>query len=219
MTRKLMAVIALLIGELLLGSNARADVIGVGTSAFPASSTVIDFTGLPNGLEVNGLTVSGVGFDYTVNGAPVNGAVIIDAGVGTTNNISPPYIRGRFPLFTGTGILGITLPSPVNLFGYGFAVSARGGGVFPFPNLTSVSAFSGNTLLGSVSFTGNPDTGDPLSNVSGGFAGILSTTAFNRVALTFLFEPTAISPPAWIISDSHPSQSHPPSSRFSLLVL
>src|SRR4051812_25699553 len=104
MTRKLLAVIALLMGGLLLGSNARADVIGVGTSAFPASSTVIDFTGLPNGLEVNGLTVSGVGFDYTVNGSPVNGAfAIIDAGGGTTNNISPPNIRGRFPLFTGTG--------------------------------------------------------------------------------------------------------------------
>jgi len=51
--------------------------------------------------------------------------------------------------------------------------------------------------LGRVSFTGNPDAPvSPNSNVSGGFAGILSTAAFNRVALTFLFDPTGISPTA-----------------------
>jgi len=132
MTRMFMPGFSLVFGGLLLGSSARADVIGVGTSVFPGSSTVIDFSGLPNGLEVNGLSVSGVGFDYTVNGAPVNGALIIDAGVGTANYISSPNIVGTF-FVTGTGILGIRLPSPVNLFGYGFAVSARAGGVFPFP--------------------------------------------------------------------------------------
>src|SRR3954462_12919660 len=107
MARMFMAGVSLVLGGLLLGSNARADVIGVGMSAFPASSTVIDFSGLPNGFEVNGLTVSGVSFDYTVNGAPVNGAVIIDARGLTTTYISSPNIAGTF-LFTGTGILGIT---------------------------------------------------------------------------------------------------------------
>src|SRR6478752_3471298 len=162
--------VTLVLGGVLLGSNARADVLAVGVNAFPASSALIDFNGLPYGLEVNGLTVSGVSFDYTVNGAPLNGAVQIIDGSGTTNNISPPNIVG-----ITTGVLGITLPSPVNLFGYGFAIAVRGGGVLTIDNVTSVSAFSGTTLLGRVSFSGHPDSGDPNSSISGGFAGILST--------------------------------------------
>ncbi|MFL6451928.1 MAG: PEP-CTERM sorting domain-containing protein [Bryobacteraceae bacterium] len=156
-----------------LGIHARADVIGVGPSAFPALSTVVDFTGLPTNREVNGLTVAGVRFDYTVAGAPLNGAVVIDGGPGVTNNVSPPNIVS---VGNNTGILNITLPSAVNLLGYGFAIL---NGV-TIANATSVSAFSGSTLLGSVSFTGRPDPG-----FTGGFAGISSTTAFNRVALTF----------------------------------
>lgn len=196
MKQKRIPWVRLLVAAVLLGSNARADVMAVGISAFPASSALIDFNGLPSGLEVNGLTVSGVSFDYTVDGAPVNGALIIDGGVGTTHYISPPNIAGTF-FFRGAGVLGITLPYPVNLFGYGFAAEARAGGVFPFPNLTSVSAFSGDTFLGRVSFTGTPDApGSPNSDISGGFAGVLSPIAFDRVALSFLVDPTGISPPA-----------------------
>lgn len=173
MKRNCIALIMLLFGGVSLGNNARADVIAVGVNAFPTSSTVISFTGLPDGLEVNGLTTSGVRFDYAVGGTPLNGALVIDGGPGNTNNISPPNIVS---VGNNAGSLAVTLPSAVNLFGYGFAILNR----TTVANATSVSAFSGTTLLGSVSFSGSP-----APDFAGGFAGILSTTPFNRVALTF----------------------------------
>ncbi len=158
---------------LLLGATAQADIIAVGPGAFPSNATVISFSGLATGTEVNGLTVNGARFDYTVGGSPLNGAVIIDGGPGTTKHISPPNIVS---IGRNTGVLTVTLPSSANLFGYGFAM-LNGVAV---ANATTISAFSGTTLLGSLSFPGAPDPA-----FTGGFAGIQSTTSFNRLGLTF----------------------------------
>lgn len=159
---------------MLLAGDATADVISIPITRFPTSAALLDFAGLPTGLEVNGLIVSGVRFSYTLGGAPLNGAVQIDGGPGLTNSISPPNIVS---LGNDAGTLAVTLPSLENMFGYGFALEAA---VPTVANATSISAFNGTTLLGSVSFPGSPDPG-----FVGGFAGILSTTPFDRVTLTF----------------------------------
>jgi len=159
---------------LLLGATAQADIIAVGPGAFPSGAPVITFDGLATGTEVNGLTVNGVQFSYTVGGSPLNGAVQIDGGPGITNHINPPNIVS---VGDNTGVLTVTLPSSVNLFGYGFAILSGS----TVANATTISAFNGTTLLGSLSFSGAPDPG-----FTGGFAGIESTTtAFNRLQLTF----------------------------------
>src|SRR5258707_327212 len=85
-------VLTLLLGVVVSGSNASASVVAVGLGAFGAATTLIDFTGLADGTEVNGLTVNGVLFSYVVGGSPLNGSVVIDGGPGTTNNITPPNI-------------------------------------------------------------------------------------------------------------------------------
>jgi hypothetical protein len=164
---------ALIASAFLLGGDARADVIAVGPGAFPASSPTLTFTGLAFGTEVNGLMVNGVTFNYTVGGTPSNGTVTIDDGPGTTNHIVAPNIVS---IGKNTGTLTVTLPSPANLFGYGFAIL---NGV-TISNATSIAAFSGSTLLGSLSFAGAPDP-----DFTGGFAGIQSTVPFDRLALTF----------------------------------
>ena len=159
---------------LLLGATAQADIIAAGPGAFPSNAAVVNFNGLIDGTEVNGLTVNGVQFSYTVGGSPLNGAVVVDGGPGPTNHISPPNIVS---VGNNTGVLTVTLPSSVNLFGYGFAILSGA----TVPNATTISAFNGTTLLGSLSFSGAPDP-----SFTGGFAGIESTTtAFNRLQLTF----------------------------------
>ena len=165
--------ITFVVSGLLLGASARADLIAVGPDAFPAGATIINFNGLADGTEVNGLTVNGVGFRYTVGGSALNGAVQIDGGPGPTNHIAPPNIVS---VGDNTGVLTVTLPNAVNLFGYGFAILS-GDNV---ANATTIAAFSGTTPVGSLSFPGAPD---PI--FTGGFAGIQSTTAFNRLELTF----------------------------------
>src|SRR5262249_25110374 len=94
-----------------------ASVLPVGPGAFPTGSPLLNFNGLADGTEVNGLVVSGVTFSYTLGGILTNGAVIIDGGPGTTNNITPPNIVSVF-FGNNSGILGVTLPSPATLFGY-----------------------------------------------------------------------------------------------------
>jgi PEP-CTERM motif-containing protein len=154
-------------------TDALASVMAIGPGAFPSGSLLIDFTGLANGTEVNGLSVGGVGFTYTVGGIPTNGAVIIDGGPGTTNNISPPNIVS---VGNNTGILAMTLPGPTTLFGYGYAILASG----TVPNATTISLLSGSTPVGSLSYLGTPDP-----NFTGGFAGIQSTIPFDVVDVTF----------------------------------
>ena len=59
--------------------------------------------------------------------------VIIDGGPGVTDNINPPNVVS---VGNPSGVLTLTLPSLVDRFGFGFAVSNAN----PVPNATAVSA-------------------------------------------------------------------------------
>jgi hypothetical protein len=157
----------------MLCASASASVIAVGPAAFPTGATLIDFQTVPTGTEVNGLVINGVTFSYAVGGVPLNDAVVIGDGPGITNNIFPPNIVS---IGNGTGILGIQLPAPVFLLGYGYAIFSIG----TLPAATTISVFSGVMPLGSLPYTG---VSDPF--FTGGFAGIQSTIAFDRVQVTF----------------------------------
>lgn len=191
------------VGGLWLAAHARADVIAAGRDAFPAGATVVNFNGLANGAEVNGLVVNGVRFAYTVGGSPTNGAVQIDEGPGTTNSITVPNILS---VGNNAGILSINLPSSVNLFGYGFAIFSEDA----VANATTISAFSGATPVGSLSFAGSPD---PV--FTGGFAGIRSTTAFDRLELIF----NSSAAPAFAVDNVTFASTVPEPSSLLLLAL
>jgi PEP-CTERM motif len=167
-TRSLISA-SLLITAVLGGQSASASVISVGVAAFGPGSTLTTFTGVADGTEVNGLTIDGILFQYSLG----NGAVLIDGGPGVTNNISPPNIVS---VGNNTGVLTLTLPSFVDTFGYGFAVLST----VALPVGTTISLFDGVTPVGSLSYAAAPD---PI--FAGGFAGIQSTLPFNRVQLTF----------------------------------
>lgn len=150
-------------------STARADVVSIGPGAFPPGTTPITFTGLPTGTEVNGLTVGGILFNYSLG----NGHVIIDGGPGVTNNVSPQNIVS---IGNPTGILTLTLSGLTTQLGYGYAVLS----VAPVASATTITLFNGVTNVGSLAYNG---VLDPI--FAGGFAGIQSTNAFDRVQITF----------------------------------
>jgi hypothetical protein len=152
--------------------RASATTIPIGIGSFNPGSTLTHFTGLALGTEVNGLTVDGILFQYSLG----NGSVAINVGPNTTNNINLPSIVSDFG--ENAGVLTMTLPSLVDTFGYGYALFPLGTG--PLLNGTIISLFDGATPVGSLSYTATPD---PLFR--GGFAGIRSTLAFNRVEVTF----------------------------------
>jgi PEP-CTERM motif len=162
-------IVALFVLLLSSTSIAQADVISVGPGAFPSGTTPITFTGLADGTEVNGLTVGGILFNYSLG----SGHVIIDGGPGITNNLNPQNIVS---FGNPTGILTLTLPGLANTFGYGYAVLSLG----PVASATTITLFNGVTNVGSLAYNGVPD---PI--FSGGFAGIQSTLLFNRVEITF----------------------------------
>jgi hypothetical protein len=159
--------------------SASASVVAVGPGEFPTGATLIDFQTVPLGTEVNGLVIDGVTFSYSVGGVPLNGAVVIGDSPGFTNNISPPNI-----VSTGnaTGILDIQLTAPAFVLGYGYAIFTNG----TLPDATTISVFNGETSLGSLEYTGMSDP-----TLTGGFAGILSTSEFDRVQVRFNVGETA----------------------------
>jgi hypothetical protein len=67
---------------------ASAAVIPIGIGAFGPGSTLTTFTGLALATEVNGLTVDGILFQYSLG----NGRVAIGVGPNTTDNINQPDI-------------------------------------------------------------------------------------------------------------------------------
>jgi len=170
---KLIMAFSLFLGIALWTSSARADVVAIGPGAFPPGSTLITFTGLANGTEVNGLSVGGVTFSYSLG----NGHVVIDGGPGTTNNVGPPNIVS---IGNPSGILTITLASSSTMFGYGYALLNQ----IAVANATTITLFSGVTNVGSLSYNGVPDP-----TFTGGFAGIQSTLAFDRVQVIFAAAP------------------------------
>ncbi len=132
-------------------------------------TTPITFTGLASGTEVNGLSVGGVLFNYSLG----NGQVVIDGGPGVTNNVNPQNIVS---IGNNTGILTLTLSGLSNTFGYGYAVLSTA----PVANATTITLFNGLTNVGSLSYNA---VLDPI--FAGGFAGIQSTILFDRVQITF----------------------------------
>jgi hypothetical protein len=148
---------------------ATASVIPVTVAAFGAGSTLTTFTGLADGTEVNGLVVDGIQFQYSLG----NGNVVIDGGPGVTLDIAPPNVVS---IGNNSGILTLMLPSLVDTFGYGYAIL----NTIAVPNATTIALFNGATPVGTLSYNGVPDP-----TFTGGFAGISSTLAFDRVQLTF----------------------------------
>ena len=161
--------IILVVGIVLSASNALGSTMSVGIGAFGPGSTLTTFTGLADGTEVNGLTVNGILFNYSLG----NGQVQIGIGPGTTNNMAPPNVVS---VGINTGVLSMTLPSFVDTVGYDYAELTQGA----VRAATTISLFSGATPVGALSYNGVPD---PL--FTGGFAGIESTIPFNSVRVTF----------------------------------
>jgi hypothetical protein len=158
--------------------RASATVIPIGIGAFGSGSTLTTFTGLALGTEVNGLTVGaavgpggGILFEYSLG----DGRVAIGVGPNNTNNINLPSIVSN-PGSNNSGVLTMTFPVSVDTFGYGYALLGTG----TILNGTIISLFNGATPIGSLSYTATPDPSLP-----GGFAGIQSTLAFDRVEVTF----------------------------------
>lgn len=153
----------------LISAEARASVIAIGAAGFPAASQLIQLTGLATGTEVNGLTVEGVQFSYSLG----NGSVVIGGGPGMTNDVNPPDIVS---VGASTGTLTVRLPTLAERFGFGYAILTG----LQTPGAATIAVFSGATALGSLSYLGIPD---PL--FAGGFAGLISSLPFDRVEITF----------------------------------
>ena len=154
--------------------RAEADVIRIGVNAFGPGSTLTTFTNLAIGTEVNGLTVDGILYRYSLG----NGRVQI-AGVGggpSGNNVEGPKIASGFG-FNG-GSLTLTFPSFISAFGYGFVV----GSTSPPTDPTEIQLFSAATNVGSLTYPAAPDP-----DLAGGFAGIQSTIPFDSAIVTFNF--------------------------------
>ena len=149
--------------------SARADVMAISPAAFPPGSTLITFAGQTIGTDVNNLSVGGVQFSYSLG----NGHLFISNGPTAANNVSLLAIVSEG---TSTGILTLLLPGSQTLFGFGFALAS----FVPALNATTITLFNGATNVGALSYNAVPDP-----NFVGGFAGIQSTVAFDRVQLTF----------------------------------
>ena len=159
---------------LLATSFSHAALTPIGLLDFASGATVIDFSGLADNTEANGLVVNGVLFQVTKNGSSTNGIVFVDGGPGITGNISPPNL---VTLVSPNGIaLIVSLPNLATQFGYGYALAAN----VSISSATTIELFAGAAPIGSISFTGIPDP-----TLTGGFAGVASNTPFDRAVLTF----------------------------------
>jgi hypothetical protein len=148
---------------------ASAVVTAITPAQFSSTAQLTDFASAVSGQEVNGLAFAGYTFSYSLG----NGQLLVGGGPGTTNNVDPLNIVSAG---NPTGVLTVTMAGPSLQFGYGYALLASGS----IASGTTISLFNGSTNVGSLSYNAVPDPGFP-----GGYAGIQSTLAFNRVQLTF----------------------------------
>lgn len=120
-----------------------------------------------NGLEVNG-------FRFIVTGGD-DLAVIASLGFPTpisSNNVADPVLTAVFG--ASPTELTVSFAAPVVAFGFGFAFNAER----VDSTALSVSVFAGTELLDTLIFSSGFD---PL--LPGGFAGLASTTPFDRVVI------------------------------------
>jgi hypothetical protein len=161
----------ILAGAVALGLplGASASTIAIGIGAFGPGSTLTTFDSQVFQAEVNGLTVDGILFGYSLG----NGHLNLGGGLGITNNVAPLNILS---VGNNTGVLSLSLPSYAGSFGFGFAILAQGS----IANAVTISLYDGATLVGSGVYAGSPDPG-----FTGGFAGISSDVQFNNVRVVF----------------------------------
>jgi hypothetical protein len=152
---------------------ALASVIAI-TPGDLAGATLIDFGTVQTFAPINGQTISGVTFAYTINGIASTSAVI-DDGPGNTNNITIANVVNSGP--NNGAVLSMTFPMLETQMGYGYAILSTA----VVPNATTVSLFdAANVLVGTLSATGSPDP-----TFTGGFLGVASDIPFLRAEVTF----------------------------------
>jgi hypothetical protein len=166
---------SLILGSLVIGCVLTASGIASATT-IPISEAsmgpvLIDFGAVQTLAPINGVTIGGVLFNFSISGVPSVDA-IIDDGPGNTNHVAVANIEGNT-----LGVLTLTFPGLESRFGFGYAISTSGAVL----NSTHVDLFDAvNTLLGGLSFNG---VNDPA--FTGGFAGIGSTIPFAKAQVTF----------------------------------
>lgn len=152
---------------------AQAGIMSI-TPADLAGATLIDFGTTQTLAPINGQTITGVLFSYTVNGIP-SAAAAIDAGPGNTNNITIANVVNV--LGNNGAVLSMRFPSPETRMGYGYALLTPAN----VANATTVQLFNAsNDLVGTLSVNGSPD---PV--FAGGFLGVKSDIPFVRANATF----------------------------------
>lgn len=163
-------VLGIVSGIVALPTPARAIPFPLSPAAF-VGDPLIDFGPIQTFQAIDGLTIGGVTFGFTIGGMQSFQAGI-DDGPGNTNNITIANVEG-----STLGILSLLFPTQVQRVGYGFALSTT----TTVTNATTVQLFDAlNNSLGSLSFNGSPD---PL--FTGGFAGVGNDVPFSRAEVTF----------------------------------
>jgi hypothetical protein len=150
------------------------------TAITPAAAgpVQVDFGPISTNAPINGQTINGVGFSFSIGGIPSTDATVTFTGPGNTNNITPANVEGNT-----LGVLSILFPTAETRLGYGYALNVPLGG---FPNATRVEVFNAaNTSLGFLTGTANPDP-----TFTGGFVGLQSDTPFTRADVSFALPST-----------------------------
>jgi len=157
----------------MLVPTASASVIPIMRAAFPLASTSISFSAIPVGTDLNDIAMLGASFSYVSDGAPNRGVVEIQSGPGATNNITSPSAVSSG---NNTGTVFVDFDGPATFFGFGYSLLTFS----PVESATTVTLFSGFTLIGFLDYAANPDP-----QFAGGFAGVQSTDAFDHVEVAF----------------------------------
>lgn len=143
----------------------------IGLADFSGNESVIDFGIDQTFAPIDGQTIGGVDFSFSIDGNPSDAAVV-DSGPGDTNNIQVANIEGD-----ATGVLSLEFATPQLRIGYGWAMSTTPGGI----GSTEVMLFDQtDNLLGTVMMEGNPDP-----DFVGGFLGAQSSQPFSRANISF----------------------------------
>lgn len=158
---------------LMIGGSVQASLVTVPETNF--ASPKVTFSEVALGTPVNGLTINGFAFSETIaNTSVANG------GPGNTTHITQPSALGAAN--PAGEVITVNLPGMTSEFGFGYAILASG----TIADGVTVTLFSGSTNLGSLTYSAIPDPTFP-----GGFAGIGSTIAFDKVTLAFSGSATA----------------------------